>query len=205
MRVRVLLLGALLLGALVGCTSSSATSTPTTATVTITLPDMPGSSSPATSTATAKAGPTTDVSAQAMAAFASPSGNIGCLIGAQTGGIGVRCDLANNTWTVPAKPADCQLDWGHSVFLNPQGASLGCVGDTVLGEAAVGSSGAWWNGQPGSQVVTVAGRGQLVGLAYGATLTSGTVACTSQTDGMHCTDSASKHGFDISRESFTLR
>ena len=44
-----------------------------------------------------------------------------------------------------------------------------------------------------------------VTLAYGANFTFGPLACSSQLDGMHCTNSETKAGFDINRTQYTLR
>ena len=108
-----------------------------------------------------------------------------------------------HTWTLPPKPANCEFDWGHGTFLNTK-SGITCVSDAIAGSDVVGSDGTWWNGQPGSQVVTVEGR-KAVALAYGASLKLGDILCTSATDGMHCTNTTTKAGFDISRAAYSLR
>ena len=160
------------------------------------------SSAQPTSAAPSTPGPVIDASARSTTAFASPSGNIVCGMSSEGG---VRCDVAIAQWSLPKKPADCELAWGDSVSLFDGRVALACHGDTVLYSAAVGAAETWWNGQPGSQVVTAGERGQLVALAYGASIRSGGVTCTSQTDGVHCTDAKSGRGFDISRTAYTLR
>jgi len=44
----------------------------------------------------------------------------------------LRCDLLKNQARLPAKPKDCQLDWGNAFGLGERGkAQRLCVGDTV--------------------------------------------------------------------------
>ena len=97
----------------------------------------------------------------------------------------------------------CEFDWGRGTFLNTK-AGITCVSDSLIGKDAVGTESTWWNGQPGAQVMTLPGR-KAVTLAYGASMTFGPLTCSSQLDGMHCTNSTTKAGFDISRTEYTLR
>ena len=46
--------------------------------------------------------------AEGLVGFTSPSGNIGCFIDVDY----VRCDIAQRSWTPPARPADCEFDYG---------------------------------------------------------------------------------------------
>ncbi len=200
---------------LVGCSGTAAPPELPTVSVTIAPDSTPtgGASSSApspsrsTTPATPSAGPTIAVGTHPSVAFASPTGRINCLTSRSVDPSGwtLRCDVLERTWTLPPKPADCPLDWGSGVVLDPSGAHLSCTSDTVAYEARVGAEGSWWNGQPGSQVVHDDRRGDLVALAYGATMSFGPVSCLSRQDGMHCTNIDTKAGFDISRESYTLR
>ncbi|MDN5917789.1 MAG: hypothetical protein L0I76_22275, partial [Pseudonocardia sp.] len=45
--------------------------------------------------------------------FRSPTGNIGCVLGAD----GARCDVTEREWQLPPAPADCTLDWGAGLSL----------------------------------------------------------------------------------------
>lgn len=150
-------------------------------------------------------GPTIDGSAHNLTVWSSPAGDIVCSASRKSSSapFEIRCDALEQVWTVPAKPDSCAFDWGHGTYLNTK-AGLACVNDSLVGSEAVGAPGAWWNGKPGSQVMTLPGR-KAVTLAYGANFTFGPLACSSQLDGMHCTNSETKAGFDINRTQYTLR
>jgi len=109
--------------------------------------------------------------ASARSFFQSPSGNIGCVMGAH----GVRCDIREHDWIAPPKPASCELDWGSGVFVGRHGrASIVCAGDATLG----------------------VGRH----LAYGDAITSARFRCVSKRRGMRCVNRRNDHGFLLSRE-----
>ncbi|HNV13175.1 MAG TPA: hypothetical protein PKL63_00810 [Dermatophilaceae bacterium] len=197
--------------ALASCGVFGASSAAPTATVFVTVPEPEptgsaptGSRAPAATT-TAVVGPTIDAAGHGVTTWDSPSGNIVCAAFPNDGapGFEVRCDVMQHTWTMPPKPASCEFDWGHGTFLTTK-SGITCVSDAIAGSDVVGSDGTWWNGQPGSQVVTVEGR-KAVALAYGASLKFGDILCTSATDGMHCTNTTTKAGFDISRAAYSLR
>ncbi len=171
-----------------------------------------GGASPAASAAPprpgpAAGGPTIEVGSKDSAAFASPSGNIVCELrrGEETAHTSVRCDVVEHAWTLPPRPADCEYEWGNGVLLVRGSAYLGCASDTALYAAVVDSPSAWWLGRPGSQRITVDSRGAMAALAYGASLRLGTVTCLSATDGVHCTDATTGHGFDIAKATYRLR
>jgi hypothetical protein len=70
--------------------------------------------------------------------FASPSGNIACVITSSGDGAsvprGVRCDIDQRDWSPPPRPADCELDYGQGVVLGVgEAAELLCAGDTTIG------------------------------------------------------------------------
>jgi hypothetical protein len=110
--------------------------------------------------------------ASAFTGFQSPSGNIGCVIDKQAG---VRCDIRNRDWRPPAKPASCQLDWGHGLVVGRRGRGrFVCAGDTTLGQ----------------------GRR----LAYGDAIRRGRFRCLSSRLGMRCTNRRNGHGFLLSRQ-----
>ena len=90
-------------------------------------------------------------------------------------GGGVRCNIRQIDWAPPAKPADCNLDFGHAVVL---GAGFVCAGDTVLGAGPV--------------------------LPYGSTIRQGPYECRSDEVGLTCTNLESGHGFLLSAAEYRL-
>lgn len=108
-----------------------------------------------------------------LVTFVSPTGNIGCALSSA----GARCDIAEKSWKPPAKPADCQADWGVGVQVGAQAATVACASDSVLG-----------SGQP---------------LAYGASQERGSYRCVSSEEGMRCENTTTGHGFTIARASYT--
>jgi hypothetical protein len=108
------------------------------------------------------------------ASFSSPSNNIRCQLDAEY----ARCDVYENTWTVPPPPEGCDLDWGDSVVVDgDKPAALLCHGDAT---------------NPGPA------------LAYGTQVTVGSMTCMSESSGMTCRNKASGHGFKASRGAFDL-
>ena len=59
--------------------------------------------------------------------FASPSGNIACVITSSGDSElverGVRCDIDKRDWSPPPRPAGCELDYGHGVVARCWGGS----------------------------------------------------------------------------------
>ena len=111
--------------------------------------------------------------------FQSPSGNIACMIA--TGDYAeARCDISTLTSKIPARPADCDLDYGHAFSIGPQNmrGARACVGDTVADPSAMT-------------------------LAYGDHIDLGGFRCTSDEGGMTCTN-PSGHGFTLSKAKQSL-
>jgi hypothetical protein len=110
--------------------------------------------------------------------FSSPSGNIGCYIEPTN----VRCDIAERNWGPPPKPASCpeMIGWGQGLQLAVgRPADFVCAGDTAL-----------TSGSP---------------LAFGDKIVSGSIECTSSSDGISCWDFVHGGEFMISRESYDIR
>lgn len=106
--------------------------------------------------------------------FQSPTGNIACVIGSGT----TRCDIADRSFKLPPKPANCDLDWGQGLsFTGNSGAEIVCAGDTTLNPEAPA-------------------------LGYGEVTRVGPVLCQSAPQGMSCANSKSGHGFFLSRERY---
>jgi hypothetical protein len=114
--------------------------------------------------------------------FASPTGNIECVITSSDGtdavARSVRCDIDERDWSPLPEPADCELDYGHAVVLGPGApAEFLCAGDTTIGSG----------GEP---------------LPYGGTITIGLIRCESAPSGVSCRDIASGNGFSMSRQEY---
>ena len=108
-----------------------------------------------------------------LVGFTSPSGNVGCYIDPAT----VRCDILERDWAPPPRPADCEFDYGQGITLTAgEAPTFVCAGDTTLG-----------GGAP---------------LAYGKSISAGTLQCDSAETGFTCRDSKTTHGFTIAREGY---
>ncbi|MDO9380283.1 MAG: hypothetical protein Q7T56_15655 [Nocardioidaceae bacterium] len=105
----------------------------------------------------------------AIASFTTPTGNIGCYIGAQ----GARCDIRDRTFEPPPEPPSCGLSWGSSLEVGAEEAGFACVGDTVMGSDTI--------------------------LKYGNSTLVGSYGCTSATTGVTCVNRSTGHGFSLSR------
>jgi hypothetical protein len=112
--------------------------------------------------------------------FRSPSGNVVCALTVESGAQSwVRCDVTRHTWTLPPKPADCDLDWGSVATVTDSGkpATMGaCVSDPA------------WTGTEQ--------------LGYGHALRLGELECRSSTTGVECVTGS--HGFVVSRGSYRV-
>jgi hypothetical protein len=105
--------------------------------------------------------------------FTSPSGRIGCALSARA----ATCEVRGHRWTMPSKPAGCDLDWGGMVEVGESGgAAHACHSDTVFG------------------------AGTLPVLAYGAVRAAGPFRCTSRVSGMTCLNGVTERGFTVSRD-----
>jgi uncharacterized protein DUF6636 len=104
--------------------------------------------------------------------FQTPSQNIGCYLDSSQ----VRCDIRERSWSPPPKPASCELDWGQGIAVGDGDAEFVCAGDTALGGKAT--------------------------LGYGQSAQRGPFLCESAQDGLTCTNTASGHGFFLSKESY---
>ena len=113
--------------------------------------------------------------------LSSPTGKIGCLATNMDGPFSLRCDVANPTYTRPARARSCPADFGEygdSFTLGARSRAVWtCHGDTALRA-----------GQPG-----------FITLRYGRTWAWGPFRCTMRTTGITCRNSAGR-GFQLSRE-----
>jgi uncharacterized protein DUF6636 len=106
--------------------------------------------------------------------FTMPSGNIGCSM--QSDGA-VRCDIRQRDWATPARPADCNYDFGQGVVLGKT-AGFVCASDTALVGAPV--------------------------LPYGSTSRQGPYQCGSNESGVECINLDTGHGFSLSAANYRL-
>jgi hypothetical protein len=125
----------------------------------------------------------TDTSGQT--GFRSPSGNIHCQY--FDGGLDkppsanvVRCDIKSIGNPPPARPKDCELEWGQAFEINDRAGSAQrlCYGDTVMDP-------------------------RLPVLPYGAAWQRGGIACKSGQSGVSCVN-AKGNGFELSRNAQRL-
>jgi hypothetical protein len=117
------------------------------------------------------------VSADEPHYFQAPSGNIACEMAQDH----VTCQIGERTFEQPAKPSDCEWDYGESIGVEGEApAEFLCMSDTVFG--AIGT----------------------FELAYGEQVSNGVVTCTSASSGMTCSTVSGIHGFQLSRASYRL-
>jgi uncharacterized protein DUF6636 len=110
-----------------------------------------------------------------LTGFISPSGNVACMIDPSW----VRCDIIDNDWSPPPRPADCEFDYGQGISLAPGApAEFVCAGDTAFGPDEV--------------------------LPYGSSIAAGVLECESAESGVTCRDVDTGHGFSISRQEYQL-
>lgn len=150
---------------LVGC------STPTTSVQSSASPTATQSAEGASPLPTPAPAPTTVV--RELTSFSSPTGNIRCGLDASY----VRCDISQRSFTMPPKPADCNLDWGSGLELGTAGLSqIVCAGDAI--------------------------DGRDLRLPYGQAIRAGKLICASAEAGITCRQVGNGHGFFLSRGSY---
>lgn len=116
-----------------------------------------------------------------LGGFQTPSGNIHCAAyGDRTvNKAELRCDLVQNTAHIPARPADCELDWGDAFGMNDRGkADRLCHGDTVQNP-------------------------QNPTLQYGKLWSAGGFRCHATRTRLRCVN-IDRHGWELSRSKQTI-
>jgi hypothetical protein len=89
-----------------------------TRTVAAAAPSVPGDAHPPSAQA-----------ALGFTHFTIPGGDIGCAMY----GDAARCDVARRSWSPPARPHSCGLDWGQGLEVGSSGTGqFVCAGDSVL-------------------------------------------------------------------------
>ena len=65
-----------------------------------------------------------------LTGFISPTDNVACMIEPSR----ARCDIIDRDWSLPPRPADCELDYGQGITLSAGApAEFVCAGDTAFG------------------------------------------------------------------------
>jgi hypothetical protein len=123
-----------------------------------------------------------------MVHFKTPSGNINCFVFSTQGGL-VDCILLHGSWPhPPPRPKACDLDWmPYEVQLTGQHVTVGgCRGD--IGPRCGASGGA----------CSV--------LAYGRSVSVGTIRCSSAATGLTCrrTAGSKRAGFRLARQNVVV-
>ncbi len=133
--------------------------------------------------------------ATTRSAFVTPSGNITCELADNT----ARCDITEKSFRTPARPSDCRFDYGNSIYLDSE-PEIGCVGDTIAGDASVGeATTSWFHGR--AIMIPNASDG-FAPLAYGEALKVGSIRCGSAENGVTCENLGNGHGFRLARAEY---
>ena len=178
----------LLVGGVVGAVALTSRSSGGVLTTTTTAPPT-AAAAPTTTPATGNVDPGTGLTLVDVAPFGAdgprfttPSRNISCRLTdtSPTGDGEARCDVAQTTWSLPPKPADCAGAWGGGAAVSgAERARLTCASDTAA--------------DPGLRV-----------LEYRQAVSYGGVVCDSQETGVRCVNRATGHGFRVARASYDL-
>lgn len=136
-----------------------------------------GRAEPTGSSGAETSGPTTSHSAGSTVAFALPSGNISCTIGAED----ARCAIADFTYAPPIV-SGCTGVTGHEIEVTAAGARWLCTTGEPPGAA-------------GSDVEV---------LAYGSSTAANGFTCQSTTQGVSCRHDDSGHTFSLARAGATF-
>jgi uncharacterized protein DUF6636 len=111
--------------------------------------------------------------------FSTPSRNIMCVLADDDANWhGVRCDVRQQTWKLPPKPATCPYEYGSGIRLGTD-AAIDCATDSVS-----------------SEVHTT--------LQYGEAATLGDFRCEVADTGVRCDNNSTGHGFTASRSAYRL-
>ena len=111
----------------------------------------------------------------AFTGFISPTGNVACMIDVDL----ARCDIIDNDWSPPPRPADCEFDYGQGIeIVAGEPAKFVCAGDTAFGPDEV--------------------------LPYGDAITAGPLRCESADEGITCRDADTGHGFTLALKAYQL-
>lgn len=169
-----ILVGAVLAYAIVrGASATTAAVTAGATPPVVTVPSATGGPTAAGAAGATAVDPTTLGADGPRFTFATPSHNIACRM--SRADPSARCDVTSRTWQLPPRPSSCASTWGRGAQVTDTGAAtLTCANDTV--------------DEAGATV-----------LPYGRSITFGGIVCISRETGVSCTDTATQHGFVVSR------
>jgi hypothetical protein len=132
--------------------------------------------------------------ASTQAHFTSPSGNIDCYLDVTDSVSSADCLIESQSWKkLPKKPASCDLDWAPSELTLSSKKAGSKVTNTVFVGACRGDIGPLC--EPDGCTV----------LAYGESVTVGTVTCKMASTGVTCVSTAgAKRGFTMSKKGYSI-
>lgn len=140
------------------------------------------------------------------AAFVTPSGNIACLVTAET----AVCQVFDKSFTpepeylVSDTVGECTAQDANAMRTVEESAAWTCIEDDLRAVAGI-EAGGWWEPEVGRDTLEVDGQLAAV-LPYGQTLAVGSVSCSSTEAGVECRNpdagnrriqlSSSRYAFD---------
>ncbi len=137
-------------------------------------------------------------SAQEIVHFTTPSRNIDCMIFQFDSSTVADCLVKSAAWKkVPARPADCDLDWSNTeISLTSE-----TKGSKRVATVSVGSC----RGDIGPLCGNIGTNDGCTTLGYGKSASLGRVVCTSKATGVTCVTTAGpKRGFTVNRAGYTM-
>lgn len=140
-------------------------------------------------------GYTSIVDGPGKVAFVVPTGRIACRIE----GPDVACAVNQPTWSPEGEASSEGCVEGTKVVgLRNGRVGYDCQGQQPFKAAAESATPPWH--RSGSDPAIRGQYGEMPGLAYGRTLTTGKVTCTVALTGVTCTDPVTGHGFTVSTD-----
>lgn len=139
-------------------------------------------------------GQTTVVDGAGSTSFVTPTGKIACTLDGGT----VTCAVQDPTWKPDGQQRCGEVD---AVVLRDGSAGYDCASGSPFRSAA-GQQPRWQ--RQGTDPTVRGSYGDAPALAFGRTLTTGQVTCTSATGGVTCTDTMTGHGFTVSGDAARL-
>lgn len=184
-------------------TVSTARPSPTPSDTPSNSPSASPSPSPTPSPSRSTAGP---IMVSGDAAFISPSGNLVCWLDE----VGAECTALIRNWPMAPSMPDCTRakQPNTASFRVSEWAYVGCTRFVTGNTAIIGSSHPvpqWYDPNRDSIVAAADGSGwKGYALAYGQTVRSGVSECSVAETGVSCRDTASGHGFTLSKTSVDI-
>lgn len=132
---------------------------------------------------------TTIVDGPEKSSFVTPTGKIACTLD----GTNVTCAVQQPSWK---SDGDTTCSGVDAVVLRNGRAAYDCTSGGPFRQAAGGASPGWQ--RQGSDPTIRGTYGEMPALAFGRTLTTGQITCTSAISGVTCSDPMSGHGFTVS-------